>query len=219
MDDLKVIFASNLIKLRTGKGLTQAELADKLSYSDKSVSKWERGEAIPDAYVLKQMSELFGVPVDALLSEEEGWKKAGPDLHQKMQYSQQFLILSVIAGIFTLCFLEFVIVWAVAGVLHWLVLYAGIPCSLIALLILNSVWYKGRGNMYIVGALVLSLFLFAYFLAMRFGKNPWQILLAIIPAEVVVYFAFHIRKRKKPEKPANAATPGSVESPVESRKA
>ena len=106
MDDLKVIFASNLIKLRTGKGLTQADLADKLSYSDKSVSKWERGEAIPDAYVLKQMSELFSVPVDALLSEEEGWKKAGPDLHQKMQYSQQFLILSVIAGIFTLCFLE-----------------------------------------------------------------------------------------------------------------
>ncbi len=199
MEDLKIVFASNLIKLRTGAGLTQAELAEKISYSDKSISKWERGEAIPDAYVLKQLSGLFGVSVDALLSEEEGWKKAGPDLHQKMQYSQRFLILCVIAGIFTLCFLEFVIVWAVAGVLHWLMLYAGIPCSLIVLLVLNTVWYKGRNNMYIVGMLVASVILFVYLLFLMLGKDLWQILLVIIPAEIVVYLAFHIRRRKKPE--------------------
>ncbi len=199
MEDLKIVFASNLIKLRTGAGLTQAELAEKISYSDKSISKWERGEAIPDAYVLKQLSGLFGVSVDALLSEEEGWQKAGPDLHQKMQYSQRFLILCVIAGIFTLCFLEFVIVWAVAGVLHWLMLYAGIPCSLIVLLVLNTVWYKGRNNMYIVGMLVASVILFVYLLFLMLGKDLWQILLVIIPAEIVVYLAFHIRRRKKPE--------------------
>ena len=199
MEDLKIVFASNLIKLRTGAGLTQAELAEKISYSDKSISKWERGEAIPDAYVLKQLSGLFGVSVDALLSEEEGWKKAGPDLHQKMQYSQRFLILCVIAGIFTLCFLEFVIVWAVAGVFHWLMLYAGIPCSLIVLLVLNTVWYKGRNNMYIVGMLVASVILFVYLLFLMLGKDLWQILLVIIPAEIVVYLAFHIRRRKKPE--------------------
>lgn len=199
MEDLKIVFASNLIKLRTGAGLTQAELAEKISYSDKSISKWERGEAIPDAYVLKRLSGLFGVSVDALLSEEEGWKKAGPDLHQKMQYSQRFLILCVIAGIFTLCFLEFVIVWAVAGVFHWLMLYAGIPCSLIVLLVLNTVWYKGRNNMYIVGMLVASVILFVYLLFLMLGKDLWQILLVIIPAEIVVYLAFHIRRRKKPE--------------------
>ena len=211
-DELKVIFASNLIKLRTGMGLTQAELAEKLCYSNKSVSKWERAEAIPDAYVLKQMAELFQVTVDQLLTAEEGWTRGGTDLHRKVQYSQLFIILSAVAGIFTLCFLEFVIVWAVVGKFHWLILYAGIPCSLIVLLILNSLWYKGRHNMYIVGALVLSLFLLAYFLSVRFGWNPWQILLAIIPAEAVVFFAFHIRKRKKPEK---QRTPEIVESEVE----
>jgi transcriptional regulator with XRE-family HTH domain len=64
LEDLKVITASNIINLRTAKGMTQAELGELLSYSDKSVSKWERAEAVPDAYVLKKMSEIFGVSVD-----------------------------------------------------------------------------------------------------------------------------------------------------------
>ena len=50
MDELKLIFASNLIRLRTAAGMTQAELGEQLNYSDKSISKWERGEAIPDAH-------------------------------------------------------------------------------------------------------------------------------------------------------------------------
>jgi len=68
MDELKIVFASNLIKLRTRAGMTQAELGEKLHYSDKSVSKWERGESVPDAYVLKCIAELFGVSVDYLIS-------------------------------------------------------------------------------------------------------------------------------------------------------
>ena len=78
MDELKLIFASNLIRLRTAAGMTQAELGEQLNYSDKSISKWERGEAIPDAAVLKRMSEIFGVTVDYLLDEHDAWQPA-PD--------------------------------------------------------------------------------------------------------------------------------------------
>ena len=49
--------------------MTQDELGEKLNYSDKAISKWERGDGIPDAFVLKKMSELFGVTVDYILSE------------------------------------------------------------------------------------------------------------------------------------------------------
>jgi len=75
MDDLKVITASNIINLRTAKGMTQAELGELLNYSDKSVSKWERAEAVPDAYVLKKMSEIFGVTVDYILNSHDSWEK------------------------------------------------------------------------------------------------------------------------------------------------
>ena len=72
--ELKLVVASNLIKLRTGAGLTQAELGAKLNYSDKTISKWERGEAIPDAYVLTQLGEIFGVTVDNILSSHDSWQ-------------------------------------------------------------------------------------------------------------------------------------------------
>ena len=67
LTELKLVTASNIINQRTKAGMTQAELGAKLNYSDKSVSKWERGEAIPDAYVLSEMAELFGVTLDELV--------------------------------------------------------------------------------------------------------------------------------------------------------
>ena len=74
MEDFKLTFASNLIRLRTAAGLTQAELGEKLSYSDKSVSKWERAESLPDAFVLQKMAGIFGVSIDYLLTGHDEWK-------------------------------------------------------------------------------------------------------------------------------------------------
>lgn len=197
MDDLKLIFASNLIRLRREAGLTQLALAEKINYSDKSISKWERGEALPDAYVLMALSRLFGVTVDELLTADTAWKSDSHDLQKKMEYSQLSIILISIAGIVTLCLLEFILVWMLVDKLHWIVLYAAVPISLIVLLVLNSVWYKGRHNMFIVMTLVLSLFLLVYFAGLLFHYHFWQLLLVIVPAELIVFLAFHIRIRQK----------------------
>ena len=69
MQDVKVIFAQNLISLRKQMKLTQIELAEKINYSDKAVSKWERGESIPDVTVLMTIASLFGVTLDFLVTE------------------------------------------------------------------------------------------------------------------------------------------------------
>ena len=69
MNDIKDIFAKNLSELRQASGMTQLELGERLNYSDKTVSKWERGESIPDAGMLKQIADVFGVSVDYLLEE------------------------------------------------------------------------------------------------------------------------------------------------------
>lgn len=68
----KEILANNLARLRREKGLTQAELGEKINYSDKSVSKWERGEGVPDLQVMVALSDLYGVSID----EMTGRKKA-----------------------------------------------------------------------------------------------------------------------------------------------
>ena len=110
MDDLKLVCAGNIIRLRTAAKLTQAELAQKLNYSDKSVSKWERGEAVPDAYILKAMSEIFGVTVDYILNSHDSWEP--PESFKKAErgFRSKVITAVAIAGIWTLAFLIYMLV-------------------------------------------------------------------------------------------------------------
>ena len=64
MDELKKIIAKNLVAYRKQAHFTQAELAEKLGYSDKNVSKWERAEGVPDVLVLHQLAEMYNVTVN-----------------------------------------------------------------------------------------------------------------------------------------------------------
>ena len=61
MDDatLRNQIGSNIAAYRKQAGLTQAGLAEKLNYSDKAVSKWERGEGLPDVYILAQIAQTW----------------------------------------------------------------------------------------------------------------------------------------------------------------
>lgn len=190
MDELKAVFAANLIRLRNGAGMTQAELGEKLHYTDKAVSKWERAESVPDVMALKKLAEVFGVTVDALLTEPEKWGPP-PTLRSETEtYSRMFIVLCAIASIWTLCVIEFVVVWIVLDTIQWIVFVIAVPLSLTALLIFNSIWYQGRHNMYIVGVLVMSLVAMIYLVLLKY--NFWQMFLILIPAELVVFLAFHI---------------------------
>lgn len=61
--------SAKIRKFRDGLGLTQGELADKLGVTYSAVSQWENGRATPRNKVLKQLADLFGVPVSELLGE------------------------------------------------------------------------------------------------------------------------------------------------------
>ena len=189
MEDLKFITAANIISLRTKAGMTQAQLAELLNYSDKSVSKWERAEAVPDAYVLKHMSEIFGVSVDYLLSSHNDWEPISQK--QKRRYRSEIIVLISMAGIWTLAFFIFIIGW-ILGHMLWLVFIYAVPISLITLLVFNSVWENGKRNYYIVSTLVASIFVMVYLTLLRW--KPWQLLLLIIPAELIVFLAFRVKK-------------------------
>ena len=189
MEDLKFITAANIISLRTKAEMTQAQLAELLNYSDKSVSKWERAEAVPDAYVLKHLSEIFGVSVDYLLSSHNDWEPISQK--QKRRYRSEIIVLISMVGIWTLAFFIFIIGW-ILGHLFWMVFIYAIPISLITLLVFNSVWEKGKRNYYIISTLVASIFVMFYLALLRW--NPWQILLLIVPAELIVFLAFRVKK-------------------------
>ena len=194
MDDLKVITASNIINLRTAKGMTQAELGELLNYSDKSVSKWERAEAVPDAYVLKNMSEIFGVSVDYLLSSHDSWERPESFKKEERNFHSNVITILVIFGIWTLAFLIYIIGWLLEAN-WWLLFVYAVPVSLITFIVLNSVWEQGKNNRHIIYALVASIFITVYITFRSY--NPWQILLLLIPAELIVFLSFRIKKSHK----------------------
>ena len=197
LEELKLITASNIINLRTQAGMTQAELGSKLNYSDKTISKWERAEAIPDAFVLKQMGELFGVSVDNLLSSHDEWKPIPteePETEQ-VSYSTGRIIAIAVIGVWTLALTAFVALWLV-GRFVWRVFVAALPTSILVYMVLICVFHRKRYLQHVIAVFVLSLFV-AGFLLCYPRYHPWQLFLIVIPAEIIVYLSCNLKSPPK----------------------
>lgn len=199
LNELKLISASNIIKLRTEKGLTQAELGAMLNYSDKTISKWERGEAIPDAYVLTQMAELFGVSVDFILSSHDKWEKPKENEVEEVHYSVERIIAIAVIGTLTAFLIAFVTLWLM-GIVEWRLFLFALSAAILVYMILICVFRRTRHLQYVIALFVASLFVIVYFNLPK--ANPWQLFLILVPAEVIVFLACNIRvrKRRKAEK-------------------
>ena len=187
--DLKQITAKNIAELRRRSQMTQLELGNAIDYSDKAVSKWERGEAVPDAYVLLRLSKLFGVSVDYLLNDHAGQKPPSVKRTNHVSIS----VLAIIA-VFTLFAVAYITVLLSAGLSYWLFFVYAAVVSLVLLTVFNTIWGDKRFNLLIIGLLVAALIAMIYCILLPLG-NLWQILMLIIPSEVIVICCFKLKKR------------------------
>lgn len=203
LSELKLITAGNLINLRTRENMTQAELGAKLNYSDKTISKWERGEAIPDAFVLTQLAEIFNVSVDYILSSHDTVEvcEGIPIKEDAPKFRAAIIMAIVVVGIMTCALTAFVVLW-LCDIIEWRVFLVGASLSLLSVLVLDCVWYKRKGLQYIISAFVVSLFVIAYFA--KPSANAWQLFLIAVPAVALVFLACNVRinpeKRRKIKK-------------------
>lgn len=193
MDDLRSNIAKNMAALRQAAGMTQAELAELLCYSDKSVSKWERAESTPDIIVLKAIADRFSVTVDYLITAHDDAEPI-PDDRQTTFISKRRIIAVAVLGVYAIAFLVFVILW-LSGTLTGMPFAIATPVALVTALVLHSIWQSGKYNFYIVSGLMISIFALLYFIFISF--NPWQIFLLAIPSEIIIFIAFHLRSTRK----------------------
>ena len=193
LNELKLVSASNIIKLRTEKGLTQAELGAMLNYSDKTISKWERGEAIPDAYVLTQLAEIFGVSVDFILSSHDKWEMPKENQVEQVSYSLEHIIAIAVVGTLTAFLITFVTLWLM-NIVEWRLFLFALSAAILVYMILICVFKRTRHLQYVIALFVASLFLIVYFTLPT--ANPWQLFLILVPAEVLVFLACNLRIRK-----------------------
>lgn len=192
MDERKATIASNLIRLRLAAGMTQAEVGEKLNYSDKTISKWERGEVTTDVFLLMEIAALFDVSVDYLLKPHAEIEPIVYNKPQEPHYNTRAITAIAVLGVWTLAFLVFLVLWW-SGYVMWLLPVFAVPVSLVVLLVLQSVFHKGHGNRYIIAAIAVSLVTALYLTFLQ--NNPWQIFLLLIPISAIVFLSFRIKKR------------------------
>lgn len=189
MDQIKAAIAKNITQLRTDAGMTQLELAEKLNYSDKAVSKWERAEALPDVVVLVRIGEIFGVTINDLISETPTRRK------KKLRLPVKNIMALSVATIWLAATILFVIGW-LADVILWEVFVFSVPVSMVTLLVLHSIWEKGRYNFLIVAGLIVGTIASLYCIFLRYNQhNWWQLFLLLVPAMLVVWLSFRIKRR------------------------
>lgn len=201
MNDIKEIFALNLSALRKNEGMTQLELGERLNYSDKTVSKWERGESLPDAGILKQIAEVFGVGVDYLLEEDHEHKESyavSPEELNEKEYAKHLTIRKIVqAGIWLLSVVIVVVCWIFTRRVYWRIFIWTLPVSLLLAIIFAGIWSKKKWQMeYLyISFFVLSILLAIYLSAL--SHNLWMLFLIMIPVEVLLYFIFKLVRSKQ----------------------
>lgn len=200
MQELKFIIAKNIQKLRQEKGMTQLELAGKLNYSDKSVSKWERGESLPDIVVLKMIADLFEVTLDYLVEDEHDGKLVTKEMMNR-NYRRNCCIITgtsifIVALMATLIYVILAMIFPGTSY-PWLCYAYAIPAALVVWLVFNSIWFNPRRNFLIVSLLVWSLLLALYLTFSMMGFHIWPILLVGIPAQIIIWMWSKLKNKIK----------------------
>ncbi len=134
---LRKRFAKNLSHYRKALGLTQIELAEKLNYSDKSVSKWERGEGLPDLAVTAQIADIFGLTVNDLIAEKPRrhlLTTRNKAIITTMSIGVAWLLATVLFFLFEIIFPD------IKG--WWLFYIFAIPVSSIVAIVFSAIWWK-----------------------------------------------------------------------------
>ena len=201
--------ANNLIRYRKAAGMTQAELAEKINYSDKSVSKWESGNGVPDVYTLIQIANLFGVTLNDLVGDEA----SQPVLPTKKSHGLHVLIMLLSSGI----------VWLVATCIFvavrlfnpdgagWLAFVYAVVANAIVMIVYASIWKYRVLNFISVSTLVwmalTSIYLTARLICIRLGNNyegVWTVYLLGVPLQVleILWMFFRSLFTKNKEKKA-----------------
>ena len=189
-EELRSRVGLNIARLRRERGLTQAELAERINYSDKAVSKWERAESTPDVLTLITLAEVLGTDMNTLTglpaaSQPEpvpapaAEAPSAPEKPAKKHYTADKGVIQKLSSI---------LVWVVALFLYmvldefgiqnlWLLFVVAVPANAIVLLSLRSAWKLYGWNRFLISVIMWGFLLVIYLLLLLTAKvNVWKIL-------------------------------------------
>lgn len=198
MEEIKSIVAKNITELRLMNGMTQLDLAEKLNYSDKTVSKWERAESSPDISVLVQIADLFGVSVDYLVRSESIEENVKESRRAESAYNRRAICYLSESLVMFIAIFAFIITSLITkkATFQWLYFVYSIPIALIVKLVFNSVWFNPRRNYYIISGLMWSVLAAIHITFLYFKINVSLIYLLGITGQIIIVMWSFIKKPK-----------------------
>lgn len=191
-DQLKGIIAKNLSRFRKAAGITQQQLAQQINYSDKAVSKWERGEGIPDVVVLKTLADMYGVTVNDFLVEHKEQPLGKSSL--KTLIAKRWLVALLSAGLVWLVATVVTVVWLFVDKTVPVAKYAyicALPVSLTVLLVFSCLWCKLWERCVVASLLMWSLCLLIH-IFLNFS-NAWLIYIIGAAVQLLIILWYLLR--------------------------
>ena len=197
-EKLKNQLGSNIAAHRKRFGLTQAALAEKLNFSDKAVSKWERGESIPDVVTLARLAELFDVPMDVLVRDKDELPKDIGSVERAMERAVE-KTLKRKANKKIIQNLSSLLVWFIALLCYvvfatldvpnaWIGFLYALPANCVVLISLRSAWHDYRANILLISILSWSALAAVHGSLLALADfNAWMIYLLGIPGQIAIF--------------------------------
>lgn len=205
-EKLKNQLGSNIATFRKRSGMTQAALAEKINFSDKAVSKWERGESVPDILTVVELAQLFDVTVDELLKDHNALPEnvgkveqvMGKAVEKTLKRKADKRIIAQLSSILVwfVALLVFVILSSVGLEKSWVAFIFAIPVNCIVLLSLRSAWRDFRSNRWLITGIMWGGLLSIYTCLWVFGGwNIWKLFLLGIPGQAAIILSFRMFRK------------------------
>ena len=198
-EKLKMQLGNNIAAFRKQNGLTQAELAEKISYSDKAVSKWERGESIPDVITLVMLAETLNVGLGDLIGDKQiTYQVEKKPAKTKRKVNRTIIQLMVSLLVWFVALFVYVVLSSIGLPKTWIGFFYAVPVNAIVLLSLRSAWRMYRWNFVLISLIVWG-FLVGFYVTMLIfaGFNIWKLFLLGAVGQVAVWLWFRMFRAPK----------------------
>lgn len=192
MKDIKQIVANNIYNLRKKLNLTQVEFANKINYSDKAVSRWEKSEVTPDIETLQKISETYNVELEYFFREENLEKEQKPNFMQK--YNQIISAILFTCVIWTIATILFVYIKMIYDYVLWQSFVWAVPLSLFVFVYYTKKWKNKISNIILTSLAMWSII--ASFYLQFISQNMWLIFIIGLPIQALIVFTLLLRYSK-----------------------
>ncbi len=192
MENIKENISKNLVKLRKSKKLTQQDFAKIFNYSDKAVSRWERGESLPDIDILTQICDYYNVEFSWLISSQEEVVKV------KQKASTWYRVATVllyVVSVFTLATVIFVYFQISSNTVFYQAYIWSVPISFFIVTWCCHRWWEKALEFSFASATLWTLLASVY--VQFLSLNIWAIFLLGIPLQLILVLTFLMSLNKK----------------------